>query len=196
MSQEAAKDPIARFKEAFEQASTSEPFEASRAALATATTDGRPSVRFVLVKQVDSQGFNLFTNLTSPKAQDLKNNPRAELAFHWFTIGQQVRVYGPVEPVTDAEGDAYFASRPRGSQIGAWASEQSRPAASREQLDAQVAEVSARFEGKDVPRPDFWSGFRLVPERIEFWHNRDDRLHDRFCYIRQGTQWSMQRLQP
>ena len=190
------QDPIARFAESYARAMASEPFDASRAALATADARGRPSVRYVLVKDAAQHGFVVYTNLGSRKARELAENPWGALAFHWATLGEQVRVEGPVEPVSSADADAYFAARPRGSQLGAWASAQSEQVAAREELEQRVAELEVRHAGAPVPRPPFWSGLRIVPERIEFWRDQPDRLHDRFLYTRQANGWSVVRLQP
>jgi pyridoxamine 5'-phosphate oxidase len=189
-------DPVAWFRSSFERASRTETFDASRAALATCDTASHPSVRFVLVKQFDERGFVFFTNFESRKARQLAQNPRAALAFHWSSTGEQVRVEGVVTRISDAESDAYFATRPRGSQLGAWASAQSEPIADRAALVAQLAQASQRFEAAPVPRPGHWGGFLLVPSLIEFWLNREDRLHDRFSFTRQGSAWKRVRLQP
>jgi len=165
-------------------------------ALATADAAGNPSVRMVLLKGADERGFVFFTNLESRKARELHDRARAALCFHWALIEEQVRVEGPVEPLSGEEADAYFHTRPRGSQLGAWASKQSQPLDSRETLVARVAEEEKRFEGKEVARPPFWSGFLLRPERIEFWSGQPDRLHDRFVYSREGDSWGRQRLYP
>ena len=192
-------DPIAEFRalyaaaQALERARLPEP---TAMMLATATEDGRPSLRVVLLKEFDERGFVFYTNLTSRKGVELDANPRAALLFHWQPLEWQVRVEGPVERVTDAEADAYFATRERESQIGAWASAQSAPLESDRVLDARVREVEARFEGRDVPRPEFWSGFRVTPMRIEFWHNRPHRLHERRVFERAGSGWTMHRLFP
>jgi pyridoxamine 5'-phosphate oxidase len=190
------RDPIAWFVSIFARAAQCESFDAARAALATVTADGQPAVRFVLVKHVDTRGFVFFTNYASPKARHLAVNPRAALAFHWAALGQQVRVEGRVERVAEIESDAYFSTRPRGSQLGAWASTQSESIGSRAELDAKLAEVEARFADTQIPRPAHWGGFRLVPDSIEFWCNRDDRLHDRFRFTRTAEGWSCTRLQP
>jgi len=189
-------DPIVLFKEAFARASASEPFAAERVALATADAEGRPSVRFVLLKGADARGFVFYTNIDSRKGRELLENPRAALAFHWFTTGDQVRVEGRVEQVSEQESDAYFATRPRGSQLGAWASRQSAPIAAREELEQRVAELERTYAGRDVPRPGFWGGFRIVPSVIEFWHDREDRLHDRMLYQRSSDGWTLTRLSP
>lgn len=189
-------DPIARFQESFDRARTAESFDATRAALATSSHEGVPSVRFVLVKQWDARGFVFYTNVESRKGRELRENPRAALAFHWASIGEQVRVEGPVAPVTAAEADAYFAERPRGSQLGAWASRQSAIIASRAALEASLREVELRFDGGEVPRPPFWSGFRVDPTQIEFWSDRPDRLHDRALYTRHADGWRCERLSP
>jgi pyridoxamine 5'-phosphate oxidase len=189
-------DPIARFAESYARASASETFDASRAALATSDRAGRPSLRFVLVKRWDARGFSFFTNLESQKARELAQNPHAALAFHWASTGAQIRIEGPVERVSDAEADDYFSSRPRGSQLGAWASAQSAVLASRSELSARLAEVEARFRDRAVERPAFWGGFRLLPERIEFWQDRPDRLHDREVYLRVQVGWQIVLLSP
>ena len=189
-------DPISRFAGEYERAGASEKFEVSRCALATADQKGRPTVRFVLLKGFDERGFAFFTNFESAKARDLAVNPHAEMAFHWHTIGVQVRVRGPVARVSDQEADDYFASRDRGSQLGAWASHQSAKLDWRESLEAAVREAAKRFEGVSVERPPFWGGYRIAPAAIEFWENRDDRLHDRWLYERDGNGWRVARLCP
>jgi len=192
----ANEDPITRFTEEFERARTSERFDASRCALATASREGVPSVRFILLKSVDARGFVFFTNLHSQKARELGENPHAALAFHWESTGVQVRVEGDTQLLDDAASDAYFDTRALDSRLGAWASKQSQPLASRAALVARVAKVAARFAGRHVDRPPFWGGYLLVPRRIEFWHDGVARLHDRFSYERQGDTWTVTRLYP
>lgn len=190
-------DPWTWFRDAFARAMHGESFDASRAALATADASGRPSVRFVLVKQVDERGFVFFTNLDSNKAHDLAVNPNAALAFHWVSTGEQVRAAGGVSPIDAAESDAYFVTRPRGSQLAAWASHQSADIADRAALLDRLRDIERRFAGAaSIPRPAFWGGYRLQPDRIEFWHDRPDRLHDRWLFSRAGASWRLTRLQP
>ena len=164
-------------------------------ALATTTSDGRPSVRMVLLRAQDERGFAFFTNRESRKARELAANPRAALVLYWQPLHRQVRIEGVVEELTADESAAYFATRPRGSQLAAWASAQSQPVVSRDELDRLYDETAARFTG-DVPLPPFWGGYRVVPEAIEFWHGRENRLHDRIRYERRGDGWTPRRLQP
>jgi pyridoxamine 5'-phosphate oxidase len=190
------EDPIELFKSWFAEATRSEPADPNAVALATADAEGRPSVRMVLLKDADAKGFVFYTNLESRKGLELRANPRAALCFHWKSLDRQVRVEGRIEAVADAEADGYFASRDRASQIGAWASSQSRPLESRFALERRLAEFTAKFHVGTVPRPPFWSGFRLVPEAIEFWQERPFRLHDRTVYHRDGPVWSVRKLYP
>ncbi|MDD9934386.1 MAG: pyridoxamine 5'-phosphate oxidase [Myxococcales bacterium] len=189
-------DPIAWFRAAFAEAEKGEAFDPARAALATLGADSQPTVRFVLVKELDDRGFVFFTNYRSPKAEHVAAHPEAALAFHWASVGIQVRVEGTVERLDTSASDRYFASRPRGSQLGAWASEQSNPIADRAALDARFAETEARFEGQEVTRPAFWGGYRVIPRCIEYWQSRDSRLHDRWSFRRVADGWQVQRLQP
>ncbi len=185
---DAALDPIEQFHHWYREA----PSEA--VTLVTASADGRPSGRMVLLRGADDRGFVFYTNRTSAKAADLAANPRAGLVFFW-PPDRQVRVTGPVSRVSDEESDAYWRNRPRGSQLSAWASDQSEVVESRDILERRVAELAARFPG-EVPRPPHWGGYRIEPEAIEFWHHRDDRLHDRLRYRREGTGWVRERLAP
>jgi pyridoxamine 5'-phosphate oxidase len=193
-----SSDPIAWFQHVFEQAQRSEPNDASRAALATVDANGQPSVRYVLVKGADERGFVFFTNYRSDKAQALRAQPRAALAFHWWSTGIQVRVEGTASEVSAEESDAYFATRPRGSQLAAWASEQSQPIESRAALERQLEAINQRFPDNTlVTRPAHWGGFLIRPQRIELWQNHAFRLHDRWNFTRQGGgAWRAQRLQP
>ena len=190
------KDPIARFLKTYERAKKKDPGDHTRVALATADEFGQPSVRMVLLRGVDDRGFVFFTNYGSRKAVELEANPRAALCFYWESIKEQVRVEGTVERAGSDESDTYFASRERGSQLAAWASKQSSPLESRTKLLAEYVKAKARFAGREVPRPDFWGGFRLRPQRIEFWSNQAHRLHDRVAYVREGDGWVKERLYP
>lgn len=191
-----ASDPLALFRDLFARARASEPADATAFALATADASGAPSVRMVLLKGVDDAGFVFFTNYESRKAGELTANPRAALCFLWPTVRTQVRVEGAVTRVSGAESDAYFATRPRESQLGAWASRQSAPVASPAALRQAFDEAAARFEGGTVPRPPFWGGFRVAASRIEFWTEGEFRLHDRVVYTRAGRGWTAERLFP
>jgi len=190
-------DPIARFLDSRRRAvEAGAGFGGTAAVLATATPDGAPSVRWVLVKEVGEDGLCVYTNYGSRKAAELDANPRAALAMHWPEIEEQFRFEGPVVRASAERSDAYFASRPRESQLGAWASPQSEPIASREALEARLVEARDRFEGADVPRPEGWGGYLLRPERIERWVSREARLHDRWVYVRDADGWKVQRLAP
>jgi pyridoxamine 5'-phosphate oxidase len=191
-------DPIRRFGGLLERALRTELQEPTAMALATADARGRPSVRMVLLKDFDDGSFTFYTNLESRKALELDENPWGALCFHWPPLEVQVTIEGPVTRVPDEQADAYFASRPRGSQIGAWASLQSRPLASFSDLEERVLEIQARYEGGPVPRPPYWSGYRLVPERIEFWSGRASRLHERERYERDSDtgEWRVGLLYP
>jgi len=188
-------DPIDLFHLWFEAASESGILLPEAMSLATATPDGVPSVRMVLLKHADQDGFVFYTNYGSQKAAELDANPRAALCFHWAVLQRQVRVAGTVTRVGEAESAEYFATRGRGSQVGAWASRQSQPLDAREALEARVREIDAEYPD-EVPLPPFWGGYRLAPERIEFWQGRADRLHDRLRFQRQGAGWTSQRLYP
>ena len=189
-------DPFELFEEWFALAHEKEPNDPGAMAFSTATPEGRPSVRIVLLRSVSARGFGFFTNLDSRKGNELAANAWGALAIHWKSLRRQVRAEGSVELVSDEEADAYFAGRGRESQIGSWASYQSRPLDSREEFEARVRQMSARFEGKDVPRPPRWSGFRLVPQTIEFWTDRPHRLHERRLFTRQGEGWTEGLLYP
>jgi pyridoxamine 5'-phosphate oxidase len=195
MDEIAETEPLAPFRRWLDQAWQGEP-NAHAMTLATTTPDGRPSARAVLLKGLDQRGFVFYTNLESRKSTELFANPHAALCFLWKSLNRQVRVEGFVELVENEEADGYFASRPRDSQIGAWASDQSRPLASRAELERRVDEVSRRFGEGAVTRPAYWSGFRVVPQRIEFWQEQPFRLHDRFLFVREGEGWRRERLFP
>ena len=165
-------------------------------ALATSSPEGAPSVRMVLMRHHDGHSFGWYTNYDSRKGRDLAANPRAALLWYCEPLGRQIRIEGHVEKMSDAESDAYFATRHRGSQLGAHASHQSQPLASREELDEKVEEFAALYEGRDVPRPRFWGGYRLTPNRFEFWQHRESRLHDRIVYVPDGSSWRRERQAP
>jgi pyridoxamine 5'-phosphate oxidase len=191
-----AEDPIALFQEWFEAALKTETNDPNAMSLATVSADGKPSVRMVLLKEFNARGFVFYTNFNSRKGQELQNNPHAALCFHWKSLNKQVRVEGKVERVSDAEADAYFKTRPREAQIGAWASPQSYVLLDWSGLQQNVEKFTKQFKGKDVSRPDHWSGFRVVPERIEFWQQRPSRLHERLVFMREGNNWITQRIFP
>jgi pyridoxamine 5'-phosphate oxidase len=188
-------DPIERYIAAARHAAAAG-IDTAPAALATATRDGRPSARIVLLRHVDARGFVFYTNYGSRKARELTANPVAALCQHWPTLEEQIRVEGAIEKVEGAESDAYFAGRPRESQLGAWASDQSATLESRGLLDQRYREVEARFAGGPVARPPFWGGFRIVPDRLEFWYGRPGRLHERILYTRAANGWSEENLYP
>ncbi|WHO39519.1 pyridoxamine 5'-phosphate oxidase [Sphingobium sp. AP49] len=189
-------DPFALFDEWYAQARETELNDSNAMALATADAQGRPSVRMVLLKGHGPDGFIFYTNFEGRKAGDLFANPHAALLFHWKSVRRQIRIEGPVGPVDDATADGYFATRSRDSQLGAWASDQSRPLPSRDVFMARYGEVAARFDGRPVPRPPHWSGFRLVPERIEFWQDREHRLHERRVFTHNENGWTEGLLYP
>jgi pyridoxamine 5'-phosphate oxidase len=189
-------DPIELFRAWFEAANEAGILLPEAVTLATASAAGEPSARMVLLKGADADGFVFFTNYGSRKAHDLDENPRAALCFHWAVLQRQVRVAGTVSRVSAEESAAYFATRGRGSQIGAWASRQSERLGRREELEQRVRDADARFPESDVPLPPFWGGYRLVPSRIEFWQGRADRLHDRLVFSREGGAWRTERLYP
>jgi pyridoxamine 5'-phosphate oxidase len=191
-----ADDPLALFDAWFTEARTSEPSEPEAMALATAGADGQPTVRMVLLKAHGPEGFTFYTHEQSAKGADLAENPRAALLFHWKSLGRQVRIEGAVERTSDAEADAYFATRLRDSQLGAWASDQSHSLDSRETFETRYEEARRRFDGRDVPRPAGWGGYRVVPDRIEFWTARAHRLHERRQFTRSGDGWSEGLLYP
>jgi len=192
----ALTDPFLLFQEWFDEAERAGVVAPEAMTLATATADGAPSARMVLLKGADEDGFVFYTGYDSRKGAELAENPRAALVFYWQPVGKQVRVEGPVERVSEAESAAYFETRPRGSQLAAWASQQSRPLASREELERRYAELEQEYEGRDVPLPPQWGGYRLQPEVIEFWEHHENRLHDRVRYTRAREGWQTERLAP
>jgi len=188
-------DPVVQFSRWFEEAATVVRMPEA-VAVATASTDGHPSARMVLMKHFDEQGFVFHTNYESRKGSDLTQNPRCAMLFYWDPLGRQVRIEGGAERIPASQSDEYFLTRPRGGQIGALASHQSQPIASRSELDGRQQELTERFDGQPVARPPWWGGFRVVPDTFEFWQNRADRLHDRLRYVRDGGSWAIVRLQP
>ena len=190
-----ADDPVIRFSHAVERAK-SHNVDTEAVTLATVGADGRPAARIVLLRHADQRGFVFHTNYNSRKGRELAANPFAALCFHWPTLEEQIRVEGIVDRLPSDESDAYFAGRPRGSQIGAWASDQSAELTSREALEERYREIERRFQDRDVRRPPFWGGFRLSPTLVELWYGRPDRLHDRVVYTRDGDGWRITRLFP
>jgi pyridoxamine 5'-phosphate oxidase len=188
-------DPISEFIGAIERANA-RGVDTTPVALATADANGRPSVRMVLLRGIDERGFVFHTNYKSRKAREIEDNPYAALCFHWPTLEEQIRIEGAVERLTADESDDYFAGRPRESQLGAWASAQSEILASREKFEEEYGATETRFHGQPVPRPPFWGGYRIAPSHIEFWYGRTARLHDRILYLREGSNWTVQRLYP
>jgi pyridoxamine 5'-phosphate oxidase len=192
-----AADPFATFDDWMAEAWIHEPEDANAMTLATTTPDGLPSARIVLLKGTDGRGFVFYTNKQSRKAEELAANTRAALLFHWKPLGRQVRIEGRVEDVTDAEADAYYATRPRISRLGAWASDQSRVLPERAVLERRLAAYEAKYPGEDIPRPPHWSGYRVIPERFEFWQNMPYRLHDRTVYTKAANGgWVVGKLYP
>jgi pyridoxamine 5'-phosphate oxidase len=190
-----APDPVLQFEQWLEEAEAACPLAAAMT-LATATRDGRPSARIVVLRGVDERGFVFFTNRESRKGLELAENPRAALVFHWWELGRQVRVEGPVEEVAVSESEEYWRTRPPESRLAAWVSPQSRPLEQRQVLDDLYAEAAESFAGRDAPLPPFWGGYRVVPETVEFWAHDDKRLHDRMRYTRSGAEWQRERLAP
>ena len=194
---DADPNPIEQFRRWFDEALAASLHEPTAMTLATATPDGRPSARVVLLKGFDERGFVFYTNYEGRKSKELEANPCCALVFYWGELERQVRVEGRAGSIPDGQSDAYFAVRPRGSQLGAWASEQSRPVRDRGALEQSMRELEVEYEGREVPRPPFWGGYRVEPETIEFWQGRENRLHDRLRYrrLRDGG-WRRERLQP
>jgi pyridoxamine 5'-phosphate oxidase len=193
---EATADPLVQFRQWFDEAIRAELLEPNAMTLATVAPDGSPAARIVLLKGLDDTGFVFFTNYESAKGRQLAHQPRACLLFFWGELERQVRITGQVERLPEEESLAYFRSRPRGSQLGAWASPQSRVIASRDELDAQLTQLEARYADADIPLPPFWGGYRVIPAAVEFWQGRPSRLHDRLLYTRAGGEWTRVRLAP
>jgi pyridoxamine 5'-phosphate oxidase len=192
----AGPNPHALFEQWFREASKAGLFLPESMTLATATPDGKPSARLVLLKHHDERGFVFFTNYESRKALELEENPLSTLVSHWPVLQRQIRIEGSAEQISQEESEAYFRTRPRGSQIGAWASDQSRPLASRRELEERVGQIEERFRGQEIPLPPFWGGYRLRPQAMEFWQGRANRLHDRIRFEKDGESWSRVRLFP
>ena len=188
--------PIEQFHRWFEEALAANLHEPNAMTLATATSDGRPSARVVLLKGFDERGFVFYTNYEGRKGRELEENPRCALVFYWGELERQVRIEGMVSRVSEEESDAYYRSRPLGSRLGAWASEQSRPVGVRATLEERLRKLEDEYRGREVPRPPFWGGYRVEPEAVEFWQGRENRLHDRLLYRQSDEGWSMERLQP
>ena len=194
---DADPDPIGQFRKWFDEALAANLYEPNAMALATATLDGRPSARVVLLKGCDERGFVFYTNYEARKSRELEENPRCALVFYWGELERQVRIEGCATRISGEESDVYYRSRPRGSRLGSWASAQSRPIEDRDILEKRLRELEAKYEGREIPRPPFWGGYRVEPGAIEFWQGRENRLHDRLLYRRLDSgSWRMERLQP
>ena len=194
---EADPDPIEQFRKWFDEALAADLHEPNAMTLATATPDGRPSARVVLLKGYDERGFVFYTSYEGRKSRELEENPRCALVFYWSELERQIRIEGRAGRVSEEESDAYYGSRPRGSRLSAWVSAQSCPVEDRGALEKRLWELEAEYEGREIPRPPFWGGYRVEPEAIEFWQGRENRMHDRLLYRRlSGGGWRMQRLQP
>jgi len=189
-------DPIVQFHEWFEKVIDADLHEPNAMILATAARDGKPSARTVLLKGYDDRGFVFYTNYEGRKAKELETNPACALLFYWGELERQIRIEGRASRLPGKESDAYFASRPRGSRLGVWASQQSRPVENRRVLEERVRMLESEYEGREVPRPPFWGGYRVEPDTIEFWQGRENRLHDRLVYLRSEEGWKIERLQP
>lgn len=190
------KNPIKEFDKWFKRAVKTEQYEPNGMALATSTKDGKPSVRYVLLKNYDQNGFLFYTNYESRKAKEIEENPSGSFVFYWPILEQQIRVEGKIEKLSNKDSDKYFDNRPKGSKIGAWASPQSQVIPSRKYLEQVKKDYLEKYGKYSIPRPDFWGGYRIVPQRIEFWQGRNDRLHDRFLYTLCGKEWEIERLAP
>lgn len=189
-------NPIKEFGKWFKRAIKTEQYEPNAMAMATSSADGKPSVRYVLLKNYDQNGFVFYTHYESRKSIDIKENPFGAFVFFWPVLQQQVRVEGKIEKLNNTESDKYFDNRPKGSKIGAWASPQSKPIPSREYLENIKNNFEEKYNKFEIPRPDYWGGYRIIPNRIEFWQGRKDRLHDRFLYKLEGSEWKIERLAP